>query len=121
MVRGEEVTEIVDSTGMSFGRASESYEKKYGKKAARTPWRKVHLPIDLDMNVDGIAVTDTTVSDTESMEAVLPGDVALDRVIADGAYYSIDRTRALSEADVTARDSASGSCRRARQGRNELA
>ncbi|MFM0342255.1 transposase [Paraburkholderia fungorum] len=74
------MTAIVDSTGMSFGRAAEWYEKKYGKKAARTPWRKVHLSIDLDMNVHGIAVTDTTVSDSEGMEAVLPGDVALDRV-----------------------------------------
>ncbi|MFM0515212.1 hypothetical protein [Paraburkholderia sp. RL17-373-BIF-A] len=36
------MTALVDSTGMNFGRASDWDEKKYGRKAARTPWRKVH-------------------------------------------------------------------------------
>ncbi|MEX3909934.1 hypothetical protein [Paraburkholderia sp. BR14312] len=35
------------------------------------------------------------------MDAVLPADVPMDRVIADGAYYSIERTEALSGAGVT--------------------
>jgi hypothetical protein len=29
---GEAITMIVDSTGLSFGRASEWYEQKYGRK-----------------------------------------------------------------------------------------
>jgi hypothetical protein len=45
---------IVDSTGLSFGRASEWYEQKYGRKATQTPWRKMHLSIDADMNVHAI-------------------------------------------------------------------
>jgi len=35
------------------------------------------------------------------MDAVLPADVLLDRVIADGAYYSIERTEAFSGAGAT--------------------
>jgi hypothetical protein len=34
---------------MSLARASEWHEKKYGRKAARTLWRKVHMSIDADM------------------------------------------------------------------------
>ena len=100
LARGEAISMIVDSTGLSFGRASEWYEQKYGHKAARTPWRKMHLSIDADMNVHGIRITTTEVSDSEGMDAVLPADVPLDRVIADGAYYSIERTEALSRAGV---------------------
>ncbi|MGF6971701.1 hypothetical protein QFZ94_000128 [Paraburkholderia sp. JPY465] len=86
---------------MSFGRASQWYEEKYAQKAARTPWRKMHLSIDADMNVHAIRITTTAVSDREGMDAVLPADVPMDRVIADGAYYSIERTEALSGAGVT--------------------
>ena len=100
LARGEAISMIVDSTGLSFGRASEWYEQKYGHKASRTPWRKMHLSIDADMNVHAIRITTTDVSDTEGMDAVLPADLPVDRVIADGAYYSIERTEALSSAGV---------------------
>jgi hypothetical protein len=70
-------------------------------KATRTPWRKMHLSIDADMNVHGIRITTTEVSDSEGMDALLPADLPFDRVIADGAYYSIERTEALSNAGVT--------------------
>ncbi|RKE37976.1 DDE family transposase [Paraburkholderia sp. BL23I1N1] len=100
LARGEDTSVIIDSTGMSFGRASEWYEQKYGKKAAKTPWRKMHLSIDADMNVHAIAVTGTDVSDSEGMDRVLPADIPVDRVIADGAYYSIERTEALSRSGV---------------------
>ncbi|MGF6483123.1 IS5 family transposase [Paraburkholderia sp. JPY419] len=53
------------------------------------------------MNVHAIRITTTEVSDREGMDAVLPADVPMDRVIADGAYYSIERTEALSGAGVT--------------------
>jgi hypothetical protein len=98
---GEAITMIVDSTGLSFGRASEWYEQKYGRKATQTPWRKMHLSIDADMNVHAVRITTTEVSDSEVMDAVLPVDMPLERVIADGAYYSIERTEALSGAGVT--------------------
>jgi hypothetical protein len=101
LARRESTSLIVDSTGLSFGRASQWYEQKYGHKATRTPWRKMHLSTDADMNVHGIRITTTDVSDSEGMGAVLPADVPLDRVIADGAYDSIGRTEALSRADVT--------------------
>ena len=101
LASGEAITMIVDSTGLSFGRASEWYEQKYGRKATQTPWRKMHLSIDADMNVHAIRITTTEVSDSEVIDAVLPADVPLERVIADGAYYSIERTEALSGAGVT--------------------
>ena len=98
---GEAISIIVDSTGLSFGRTSEWYERKYSHKATRTPWRKMHLSIDTDMNVHGIRITTTEVSESEGMDAVLPADLPVDKVIADGAYYSIERTKALSRAGVT--------------------
>lgn len=101
LAAGEAISIIVDSTGLSFGRASQWYEEKYGRKAARAPWRKMHLSIDADMNVHAIRMTTTEVSDSEAMDSVLPVDVPLERVIADGAYYSIERTEALSRAGVT--------------------
>ncbi|MFM0616071.1 transposase [Paraburkholderia nemoris] len=93
LARGEAVSLIVDSTGLSFGRASEWYEQKYGRKERQTPWRKMHLSIDPDMNVHAMRITAAEVSDSEAMDAVLPAEVPLDRVIADGAYYSIERKR----------------------------
>ncbi|MFL9913719.1 IS5 family transposase [Paraburkholderia sp. RL17-337-BIB-A] len=101
LARGEAVSMIVDSTGLSFGRASEWYEQKYGRKATQTPWRKMHLSIDGEMKIHAISITTTEVSDSEGMDAVLPADLPVDRVIADGAYYSIERTEALSSAGVT--------------------
>ena len=92
---------IVDATGLSFGRASQWYEQKYGHQATRTPWRKMHLGIDADMNIHAIRITTTEVSDSEGMDAVLPANLPVDKVIADGAYYSIERTEAFSRAGVT--------------------
>lgn len=100
LANGEAVDILIDSTGMSFGRASQWYEVKYGKKANRTPWRKMHLSIDPDMNVHGLAITETDVSDSEGMALVMPAQTLVGRAIADGAYYSIDRVEALSRAGV---------------------
>jgi hypothetical protein len=66
LARGEAVSMIVDSTGLSFGRASEWYEQKYGRRATRTPWRKMHLSIDEEMNIHAISITTTEVSDSRS-------------------------------------------------------
>jgi hypothetical protein len=54
---------IVDSSGMKFGRASKWHRQKYGRDAGRTPWRKMHLSIDPEMNMHGIAITGDHVSD----------------------------------------------------------
>lgn len=101
LARGEAVSMIIDSTGLSFRRAGQWYEEKYGKKADRTPWRKMHLGIDTDMNIHAIRITTTEVSDSEAMDTMLPTDVPVERVIADGAYYSIARGEALSQAGIT--------------------
>jgi hypothetical protein len=85
-------------------------EEKYGKKAARTPWRKMHLAIDPDMNIHAIEITGTEVSDSEGMDRILPTDLPIDRVIADGAYYarrkslwdSIERGEALNDRGIVA-------------------
>ena len=102
LANGENVTVIIDSTGLSFDRASQWYEEKYGKKAARTPWRKMHLAIDPDMNIHTIEITGTDVSDSEGMDRILPTDLPIDRVIADGAYCSIERGEALSDRGIVA-------------------
>ncbi|MFL9965996.1 transposase [Paraburkholderia sediminicola] len=86
--------------GHAVGPASEWHEQKYGRKAAHTPWRKVNLSIDPDMNVHAVSVTETAVSDTEAMDAVLAVDCPVDRVIADGAYYSIEKTETWSACGV---------------------
>ena len=101
LANGEKVTVLMDSSGMSFGRASQWYEAKYGKPASITPWRKMHLSMDLDMNIHELAITDTEVSDSEGMGLVMPTDVPIDNVIADGAYYSIERSEALVAAGIT--------------------
>jgi hypothetical protein len=49
LASGEAIIMIVDSTGLSFGRTSEWYEQKYGRKATQMPRRKMHLSIDADM------------------------------------------------------------------------
>ncbi|KVU37328.1 hypothetical protein WK65_22535 [Burkholderia ubonensis] len=49
LANGEAISLIVNSTGM--GRASEWHRQKSGRDASRTPWRKVHLSIDPDMNI----------------------------------------------------------------------
>jgi hypothetical protein len=100
LARGESVSIVVDSTGLSFGRASQWYEEKYGKKAGRTPWRKLHLSIDPDMNVHGVAITTTEVSDSEGLERVVPTAIPIRQVTADGAYYSMERVEKLVEQGI---------------------
>ena len=44
----------------------------------------------------------TDVSDSEGMDRILPTNLPIDRVIADGAYYSIARGEALSDRGIVA-------------------
>jgi hypothetical protein len=69
ITRGETVSLIVDSTGLSFGWAGQLYEEKCGKKADRTPWRKMHLGIEADMNIHVIPITATEGAGSEGMDA----------------------------------------------------
>ncbi|MFL9912459.1 transposase [Paraburkholderia sp. RL17-337-BIB-A] len=80
---------------------SEKARHEYGRKATQTPQRKIHLSIDGEMNIHAISITTTEVSDSEGMGPVLPADLSVDRVIADGAHYRIERTEALSRVGVT--------------------
>ncbi|MDR6504225.1 hypothetical protein J2785_007423 [Burkholderia ambifaria] len=100
LANGEAISLIVDSTGMSFGRASDWHRQKYRRDASRTPWRKVHLSIDPEMNIHAIAVTEDKVSDEAGLDVVLTVDAPVDCVIADGAYYSIAQTEAWSACGV---------------------
>lgn len=88
--QGERITLIFDSTGLRFGKASHWYETKYNKPCAQTPWRKMHLSIDPEMNMHEVQVTETEISDIETAGDLIPEEVALllEKVIADGAYYS---------------------------------
>lgn len=101
LANGEKVDILIDSSGMSFGRASQWYEVKYGKKADKTPWRKMHLSIDPDMNIHALVITGTEVSDSQGMDRVMPAGIPIDKVIADGAYYCIERCEAMIASGVT--------------------
>jgi hypothetical protein len=66
----------------------------------RTPWRKMHLAIDPDLNIHAIEITGTDVSDSEGMDRILPMDLPIEWGIADGAYYRIERGEALSDRGI---------------------
>ncbi|WP_370469741.1 transposase [Caballeronia sp. SBC2] len=62
----------------------------------------MHLAIDPEMNIHAIEITGTDVSDSEGMDRILPTDLPIDRVIADGVYYSIKRGEALGDRGIVA-------------------
>ncbi len=97
IAQGESIELIFDSTGLRFGKASHWYQTKYGKPCKQTPWRKLHMSMDPQMNVHGVEITDIDVSDIEMMEALIPEEIAmlLDKVVADGGYYSKEVVEAL--------------------------
>jgi D-aminopeptidase len=97
---GEAINLVADSSGMKFGRASEWHRQKYGRDASQTPWRKMHLSIDSQINVQQIAITEDNVSDEAGLNAMLAVDANVDCVIADGAYYSITQNEAWSACGV---------------------
>lgn len=97
IAQGESITLIFDSTGLRFGKASHWYETKYGKPCDQTPWRKLHLSMDPQMNVHDIEVTETEVTDRQTMDDLIPDEIAmlLDKVVADGGYYSKEAVEKL--------------------------
>jgi hypothetical protein len=103
ITRGESVSLILDSTGLRFGKASHWYETKYGKPCTQTPWKKLHLAMDPEMNMHAVAITDYESSDIEMMEELIPenGPQPIEEVIADGAYYSKEGVEKLHKNGVT--------------------
>ena len=61
IAQGEPIDLIFDSTGLRFGKANHWYQTKYGKPCKQTPWRKLHISMDPQMNVHGIEITNTEI------------------------------------------------------------
>ena len=98
---GEAIDLIADSTGLTFGKASHWYETKYNKPCNNKPWKKMHISNDPDLNIHAIEITDYDVADIDMLEQLMPQEVEVGKVIADGAYYSIAGTQALNEKGIT--------------------
>ena len=98
---GEDVSLILDATCLRFGRASNWYETKYNKICKKRPWNKMHLSMDPDMNIHSMEITDNSVSDIAMKDALIPDDMAIDNIIADGGYYSIDGVEQLYLKGIT--------------------
>ena len=80
---------LVDSTGIKFLGEGEWKRKKHGAEYRRE-WRKVHLGIDAQtLEIRAIEVTSNAIGDAPMLPELLaqiPGDEAIARVSADGAY-----------------------------------
>ena len=100
MNEGEPVTVIVDSTGLRFSHAGAWYEKKYGKIAPCTPWRMMHLAMDAEGDVLAVEITDTEIGDSSGLDLLLPQVGEIDQLIADKAYYQIERNEQLIASGV---------------------
>lgn len=98
---GESIDLIVDSTGLSFGKASHWYETKYNKPCNNKPWKKMHIAIDPEMNVHAIEITDYESSDIEGLDQLIPEGLEIKKLIADGGYYSIAGTQRLNDQGIT--------------------
>ncbi|WP_338141708.1 transposase [Rickettsia felis] len=98
---GEAISLILDSTGLRFNTASNWYATKYNKVCKNKPWQKMHISIDPAMNIHNVEITDCHTADIEMLEYLIPGNISADRVIADGAYYSIEGVEKLSNRGIT--------------------
>ena len=98
---GESITLIADSTGLSFGKASHWYETKYNKPCANKPWHKMHISIDLEMNMHAVEITDYESSDIVMLNHLIPAGIEVNKIIADGGYYSIAGVEKFSLQGIT--------------------
>jgi len=98
---GEAIDLIVDSTGLTFGKASNWYETKYNKPCNNKPWKKMHIGLDFDTDMHAMEITDYDVSDIEMLERLIPSSAAVDKLLADGGYYSIQGVEALNAQGIT--------------------
>ena len=99
--RGESINLILDSTGFKFGKASHWYQTKYGKPCENTPWRKFHLSMDPNMEMYETEVTTLESSDIEIMSDLIPEGLPIDKVTADGAYYSKEGVEKMYNEGIT--------------------
>lgn len=98
---GEKVDLIADSTGMKFDKAGDWYEEKYGKRSKKRPWRKIHISINSNnMEIEVIKTTENNVGDTEVCEDLIPNNINVEKLIADGGYYSIELLEKLCAQDI---------------------
>lgn len=98
---GEAIDLIVDSTGLKFGKASDWYETKYNKPCNNRPWKKMHISMDLDTNVHAIEITNYDISDIEMLPQLIPENIVIDKLLADGGYYSIQGVEELNAKGIT--------------------
>lgn len=98
---GESIGLIMDSSGFGFDKSSGWYETKYNKPCSVRPWRKLHLSIDQDMEVYAASLTEQEVGDKEIMDALMPASLSIDKVIADGGYYSAEQSQNLYDKGIT--------------------
>jgi Transposase DDE domain len=97
----EKTSESSDSTGLRFSLAGGWYEKKYGKAPDRTPWRKLHIGMDSDWNIHAVKVTESDVGDGPVLDELMPTDLPIDKILADGAYYDMTRNERLLARGIT--------------------
>jgi hypothetical protein len=98
---GESIDLVVDSSGLRFAKASYWYETKYNKPCNNKPWKKLHIGMDLDMNIHNVEITDCSSSDISVLDDIIPKDIAIDNLYADGAYYSINKVEELYTKGIT--------------------
>jgi hypothetical protein len=98
--KGESVSLIMDSSGFGFDKARHWYQTKYNKPYEQRPWRKLHLSMDADMETYAVELTEQDVSDREVMDLLRPEFVVTDKLIADGGYYSAEKSQDLYEQGV---------------------
>lgn len=55
----------------------------------------MHLSMDPDMNIHAVEITDNAVPDIAMQETLIPNDIAIDKIITDGGYYSIEGVERL--------------------------
>jgi hypothetical protein len=93
--RGENVSVIVDSSGLRFSNAMDWYAKKYGRSAPHKPWRLMHLAMDVKGDILELDVTPIDVGDSTALDNQLPKLGPLEQLLADTNYYQIERNEAL--------------------------
>lgn len=79
LARGKVVRPMLDSTGLRLGRVSVWHEVKCRHGPAHVPQRKMPRAIDAQMNIHSIRITTGAVSDSETMDALLPSAMPRDR------------------------------------------
>ena len=99
--KGEAVSLILDSSGMRFDKARGWYEEKYGKPCDQRPWRKLHLSMDKGMEIYATDLTEQEVNDKEVMDLLMTDSLNIDKVIADGGYYSAQKSQNLYDKGIT--------------------